>query len=77
MPTLIQAQKQSSTQTTIDVEHAMEEYLGQRDWRIQANANQGYSLGGLILNVAGKVTVPSPVVPATFDAVTETAPHWM
>ena len=41
---------------TIDVEHAMEEYLDRRDWRINANANQGYSLGGLILNVAGKVT---------------------
>lgn len=34
----------------------MEEYLDQRDWRVNANANQGYSLGGLILNVAGKVT---------------------
>ncbi|VFR17871.1 Ribonucleotide reductase of class III (anaerobic), large subunit [plant metagenome] len=34
----------------------MEEYLSRRDWRINANANQGYSLGGLILNVAGKVT---------------------
>lgn len=43
-------------QTLVDVEHAMEEYLDLRDWRIQANANQGYSLGGLILNVAGKVT---------------------
>ena len=42
--------------TTIDVEHALEEYLDRRDWRINANANQGYSLGGLILNVAGKVT---------------------
>jgi anaerobic ribonucleoside-triphosphate reductase len=40
----------------IDVESAMEEYLEQRDWRVNANANQGYSLGGLILNVAGKVT---------------------
>jgi ribonucleoside-triphosphate reductase len=27
----------------------------QRDWRVNANANQGYSLGGLILNVSGKV----------------------
>ncbi|WP_067750239.1 ribonucleoside triphosphate reductase [Orrella dioscoreae] len=40
----------------VDVAHAMEEYLSRRDWRINANANQGYSLGGLILNVAGKVT---------------------
>ena len=42
--------------TLVDVESAMEEYLDQRDWRVNANANQGYSLGGLILNVAGKVT---------------------
>jgi len=42
--------------TIVDVESAMEEYLDQRDWRVNANANQGYSLGGLILNVAGKVT---------------------
>ena len=32
------------------------EYLAREDWRVNANANQGYSLGGLILNVAGKVT---------------------
>jgi ribonucleoside-triphosphate reductase len=42
--------------TLVDVESSMEEYLDQRDWRVNANANQGYSLGGLILNVAGKVT---------------------
>ena len=39
----------------VDVESAMEEYLQQTDWRVNANANQGYSLGGLILNVSGKV----------------------
>ncbi len=42
--------------TTVDVESSINEYLDRRDWRINANANQGYSLGGLILNVAGKVT---------------------
>ncbi len=31
------------------------EYLMQHDWRVKENANQGYSLGGLILNVSGKV----------------------
>lgn len=41
--------------TLINVENAIEEYLDQRDWRVNANANQGYSLGGLILNVSGKV----------------------
>lgn len=40
----------------VDVRHAIEEYLHRDDWRIRANANQGYSLGGMILNVAGKVT---------------------
>jgi anaerobic ribonucleoside-triphosphate reductase len=40
----------------VDVESSMQEYLERRDWRVNANANQGYSLGGLILNVAGKVT---------------------
>jgi ribonucleoside-triphosphate reductase len=40
----------------IDVESSMNEYLEQLDWRVNANANQGYSLGGLILNTAGKVT---------------------
>ena len=34
----------------------MREYLDRTDWRVNANANQGYSLGGLILNTAGKVT---------------------
>jgi ribonucleoside-triphosphate reductase (formate) len=41
--------------TWVDVQAAMDEYLQQRDWRIHANANQGWSLGGLILNVSGKV----------------------
>jgi ribonucleoside-triphosphate reductase len=35
---------------------SVDEYLSAADWRVNANANQGYSLGGLILNVAGKVT---------------------
>ncbi|MFC3378856.1 ribonucleoside triphosphate reductase [Rugamonas sp. CCM 8940] len=39
----------------IDVETSINEYLNQQDWRVNANANQGYSLGGLILNVSGKV----------------------
>ncbi|MCY4743377.1 ribonucleoside triphosphate reductase [Pelomonas sp. UHG3] len=42
-------------QTLVDVQATMDEYLQQRDWRINANANQGWSLGGLILNVSGKV----------------------
>ncbi|AGA85433.1 ribonucleoside triphosphate reductase [Stutzerimonas stutzeri] len=40
----------------VDVATSMNEYLSREDWRVRANANQGYSLGGLILNVSGKVT---------------------
>ncbi len=40
----------------VDVEASVNEYLNRQDWRVNANANQGYSLGGLILNVSGKVT---------------------
>lgn len=39
----------------VNVEDTIEEYLRQKDWRVSANANQGYSLGGLILNTSGKV----------------------
>jgi len=45
----------NSRSTLIDATASMSEYLEQRDWRVRANANQGYSLGGLILNVSGKV----------------------
>ncbi|MHA7133281.1 ribonucleoside triphosphate reductase [Oerskovia turbata] len=41
--------------STIDVARSVDEYLDRSDWRVNANANQGFSLGGLILNVAGKV----------------------
>jgi anaerobic ribonucleoside-triphosphate reductase len=54
-PTELRPRKME-TPTQIDVEHAIEEYLGKLDWRVKANANQGYSLGGLILNTSGKVT---------------------
>ncbi|CAM5634855.1 Anaerobic ribonucleoside-triphosphate reductase [Streptomyces avidinii] len=40
----------------VDAVETVTEYLDRRDWRVNANANQGYSLGGLILNAAGKIT---------------------
>ncbi|TCW31663.1 ribonucleoside-triphosphate reductase class III catalytic subunit [Gulbenkiania mobilis] len=40
----------------VDAVSTLEEYLSREDWRVRANANQGYSLGGLILNAAGKLT---------------------
>lgn len=49
-------QNRSHGRRSIDVAGAMNEYLSRQDWRVQANANQGYSLGGLVLNVSGKVT---------------------
>ncbi|QJQ94860.1 ribonucleoside triphosphate reductase [Halomonas sp. PA5] len=39
----------------VPVASTLEEYLQRADWRVHANANQGYSLGGLILNVSGKL----------------------
>jgi ribonucleoside-triphosphate reductase len=48
-------QIRENTKTLLDVTESIEEYLSQSDWRVKANANQGFSLGGLILNVSGKV----------------------
>ncbi|WP_229118440.1 ribonucleoside triphosphate reductase [Actinomyces israelii] len=39
----------------IDAVSTITEYLDRSDWRVNANANQGYSLGGMILNTSGKV----------------------
>lgn len=39
----------------VDAIATINEYLDRSDWRVNANANQGYSLGGLILNSAGKM----------------------
>ncbi len=41
--------------TLVDVASSINEYLDRSDWRVKANANQGYSLGGLILNTSGKM----------------------
>ena len=56
---IVYREKRSQTrrdrETYIDVTASVNEYLSRADWRVNANANQGYSLGGLILNVSGKV----------------------
>ena len=49
------AKARDARRSLVDVESSMNEYLQHLDWRVNANANQGYSLGGLILNVSGKV----------------------
>ena len=41
--------------TQVDCSAAVSEYISKSDWRINANANTGYSNAGLINNVAGKV----------------------
>ncbi len=50
------AKMRQDQRSLVDVQSSVNEYLTRSDWRVNANANQGYSLGGLILNVAGKVT---------------------
>jgi len=46
----------ADARTVVEVGASINEYLDRSDWRVNANANQGYSLGGLILNTSGKVT---------------------
>ena len=48
-------QARQDRKTVVDVTSSINEYLERTDWRVSANANQGYSLGGLILNLSGKV----------------------
>lgn len=45
----------SDRKTIVEVESSVNEYLNRSDWRVNANANQSYSLGGLILNISGKI----------------------
>ncbi|MDU0478640.1 ribonucleoside triphosphate reductase [Staphylococcus chromogenes] len=42
--------------TLINPTATVDEYLRREDWRVNANANQDYSLGGLMLNANGKIT---------------------
>jgi ribonucleoside-triphosphate reductase len=49
------ARLRQDKKTVVEVAASVNEYLDRQDWRVNANANQGYSLGGLILNVSGKV----------------------
>lgn len=50
----VQAREQK--QAVVEVEKTIQEYLDRSDWRVNANSNQGFSLGGMILNTSGKVT---------------------
>lgn len=44
-----------ASSTYVDSSHAVEEYIYQNDWRIQANANNSFSNAGLVNNTAGKI----------------------
>ncbi|MBN3812240.1 ribonucleoside triphosphate reductase [Paraburkholderia sp. Ac-20347] len=54
-PNPTQAPHDDKSGLTVDVASTIVEYLNRSDWRVNANANQGWSLGGLILNTSGKV----------------------
>lgn len=45
----------SDDTTYVNSSQTIEEYIGQTDWRINANANTSYSNAGLVNNVAGKI----------------------
>ncbi|MCT4552330.1 MAG: ribonucleoside triphosphate reductase [Alphaproteobacteria bacterium] len=49
-------EQRSNEKAKIDVEDTIEEYLKNLDWRINENANIGYSIGGLILKNSEKLT---------------------
>ena len=44
-----------SNTTYVNSTQTIEEYIGQTDWRVNANANTSYSNAGLVNNVAGKI----------------------
>lgn len=46
---------QTQDKDLVNPAQTVNEYLSKADWRVNANANQGYSLGGMILNSAGKI----------------------
>ncbi len=49
------AEQDENEGTSVNCIEAVDEYLGKYDWRVNANANVGYSHAGLINNLAGKV----------------------
>ncbi len=49
-------EQRSDQKVVIEVWESMEEYLSKSDWRVNANANSGYSLWGMILNLSWKIT---------------------
>ncbi|MCK9466787.1 MAG: ribonucleoside triphosphate reductase [Candidatus Absconditabacterales bacterium] len=50
------AQSRAAQNVVVEVGKTMQEYLDNLDWRINENANIGYSIGGLILKNSEKIT---------------------
>lgn len=46
---------QDQKATLIDCNLTIDEYVHRQDWRVNANANAGYSNAGMINNIAGKI----------------------
>ncbi len=47
--------KNQKRDTKVSSKHSVQEYIDKEDWRINANANTGYSNAGLINNLSGKL----------------------
>jgi ribonucleoside-triphosphate reductase len=43
-------------EVVLEIGKTMNEYLDKGDWRVNENANSGFSVGGLIMYIAGKMT---------------------
>jgi ribonucleoside-triphosphate reductase len=49
------AKLRAEHQSFVNAVSSVDDYINQLDWRVKANANLDYSLGGLILNLSGKI----------------------
>ncbi|MDR2777326.1 MAG: ribonucleoside triphosphate reductase [Rickettsiales bacterium] len=52
----ISLDKKIERDTKVSSKISIQEYIDKQDWRINANANMGYSSAGLISNISGKLT---------------------
>jgi ribonucleoside-triphosphate reductase len=51
----IAIEKKQERDTKVSSKVSIQEYIDKEDWRINANANTGYSNAGMINNTAGKL----------------------
>lgn len=51
----ISIENKQERDTKISSKNSIQEYINKEDWRINANANVGYSNAGLISNISGKI----------------------